>query len=156
MKKLNLYGDNYQYNDYEFLKALHDALNIAITGETIQFTTKSGTVTIKQFIDKIVITLSSVANGGSISIETPTGFIVRRIDVQCTVTAGSGTVTVYNGSTAITDQIDCATAKAINSASEIDPDEEEFDADDDDLGVKVESGGDPISGVITIYIQNTD
>lgn len=78
---------------------------------------------IKEIQDNAMVVIRAAVTADATSGQTitiPVGIIIADVVVQCTATNASGTLTLRNSTTAITDAIACDTNHAIDRAATID------------------------------------
>jgi len=134
---------------YKYFSANPDGASLTATHSG------SETVTAKAFKDgRIVVYFANLGSTEYITINTPFAFEVidAYLRVENGENVGSKTLTVYNGSSAVSSALSMATDKGIARATTIDSTYAEFAADDNDLKLVSSAHADG-DATVTLVIQ---
>ena len=101
----------------------------------------------------IVVTTGGLADGEYCTVDTPFSFELVDVMVRCDEAAANATITVNNGSSAITDTISSAAVDEIGRMTTCDDDQVKFEAGDNDLQIHSDSGTGDGSHVVYIYFK---
>lgn len=115
----------------------------------------NGTVAAVLIGDKIIVDITALGSGENVIVDTPFGFEI--IDAYLRVANGgnvnSKTLTVQNGSTAVSSDLSMATDKSIKRATTIDSAEAAFVAGDDDLKLVSSAHADGSCKVVLTIVE---